>query len=282
MSPIYVPGKVVLQKQFTPQGYMYDFPAQYNLWTPAEITTALWLDAADTSTVTTVNGAVSQWNDKSGNGRNAAQGTSSSRPTYTTNALNNKSVLTLDGTDDFMTVAHANALNAQIAPSTVAAIYKKSGGFRVIQKGNGAGLSDSDYYFNDNSSLAVAGGRATNYSANQDLWLIDIATWDGSTIKSYRDGTKLVASAVADATIVDGEVDPDDTPLANTDGLYIGKRNSGSNEGNIAGQIAGIIICNSVLSTLDRQRLEGYYAHLFGLTANLPSDHPYKLVAPTP
>jgi len=255
---------------------------QKNNWTPADIDTALWLDAADASTITTVGGAVSQWNDKSGNGRNAVQGTSSSRPTYTTNALNNKSVLTLDGTDDFMTVAHANALNAQIAPSTVAAIYKKSDGFRVMQKGNGAGLSDSDYYFNDNSSLAIAGGRASNYSANQDLWLIDIATWDGSTIKHYRDGTKLVASTVADATIVDGEVDPDNTPLANTNGLYIGKRNSGSNEGNIAGQIAGIIICNSVLSTLDRQRLEGYYAHLFGLTANLPSDHPYKLVGPTP
>lgn len=51
-------------------------------WTPALITTALWLDAADASTVTLNNLAVSQWNDKSGNGRNVLQATSANQPLY--------------------------------------------------------------------------------------------------------------------------------------------------------------------------------------------------------
>ena len=40
-----------------------------NLWTPSLITTALWLDASDTDTITEnplVPGAVQQWDDKSG------------------------------------------------------------------------------------------------------------------------------------------------------------------------------------------------------------------------
>jgi hypothetical protein len=32
----------------------------------------------------------------------------------------------------------------------------------------------------------------------------------------------------------------------------------------------------------NRQLLEGYLAHKWGLTANLPNDHPYKTVGPTP
>jgi hypothetical protein len=49
------------------------------LWTPAQITTALWLDAADVGTVTTSGGQVTQINDKSGNARNFT-GASGTRP----------------------------------------------------------------------------------------------------------------------------------------------------------------------------------------------------------
>ena len=270
MSPISIPGKVRLAKE-----------PYY--WTPSEITTSLWLDAADASTITESGGAVSQWNDKSGNGRNAVQATSANRPAYTTNALNGKNVLTLDGTDDFMTVAHDAALNVQFSPKTVAVVYKKSAGFRVLQKKNNDGVSADAWFFTDISSLSVAGGYATNYAINQNAWQIEVGTWDGSTIKSWRNGTKLVATGVYNGTLVNGEVDPSFTPLSNADPLYIGKRqNPGGSSGIITGQIAGILICNTALSDADRQKLEGYYAHLFGLTANLPNDHPYKNIEPLP
>lgn len=44
---------------------------------------AMWFDAADASSVTLNSGNVSQWNDKSGNGRHATQGTALNQPTYT-------------------------------------------------------------------------------------------------------------------------------------------------------------------------------------------------------
>jgi hypothetical protein len=48
------------------------------------------------------------------------------------------------------------------------------------------------------------------------------------------------------------------------------------------GDICEVLIFNTQPDTLDRQKLEGYLAHKWGLTANLPGGHPYKTVGPTP
>lgn len=44
--------------------------------------------------------------------------------------------------------------------------------------------------------------------------------------------------------------------------------------------IKQIIANNQFLSTEDRQKLEGWAAHKYGLLGNLPADHPYKVFAP--
>jgi hypothetical protein len=41
-----------------------------------------------------------------------------------------------------------------------------------------------------------------------------------------------------------------------------------------------IIFYNSVISTNDRQKVEGYLAHKWGIQSSLPAGHPYKLAAP--
>ena len=47
------------------------------------------------------------------------------------------------------------------------------------------------------------------------------------------------------------------------------------------GQIGEIVIVSGDLTAANRQRLEGYLAWKWGLEANLPSNHPYKLLPPT-
>ena len=88
-------------------------------WNPTFIETALWLDAADASTITESGGAVSQWNDKSGNGRNATQSTPASRPTLTTSNLNNLDVITFDGSDDVIIATLNTGLSSSFAFFTV-------------------------------------------------------------------------------------------------------------------------------------------------------------------
>ena len=72
---------------------------QKNNWTPADIDTALWFDAADASTITESGGAVSQWDDKSGNGDNAIW--AASKPTYELGAFNGKDSIYFNDTDVF-------------------------------------------------------------------------------------------------------------------------------------------------------------------------------------
>ena len=61
-------------------------------WSPVALGSALslWLDAADASTITLNGSTVSQWSDKSGNGRHLAQSSAALQPAYVTTAINSK------------------------------------------------------------------------------------------------------------------------------------------------------------------------------------------------
>lgn len=64
----------------------------------------------------------------------------------------------------------------------------------------------------------------------------------------------------------------------NTNTRRIGS--GGSTASRYNGYVGEIIFCNSVPSTSDRQKIEGYLAWKFALESNLPADHPYKSAAP--
>jgi len=65
------------------------------------------------------------------------------------------------------------------------------------------------------------------------------------------------------------------------DGGYVGSGRAMSFFGRyFDGKISELIIVPSVATTQDRQLIEGYLAHKWGLTSNLPVDHPYKSVVP--
>jgi len=65
----------------------------------------VWYDPSDAASITSSGGAVSQLNDKSGNGRHLTQATSGFRPTTGTRTQNGLNVLDYDGTDDFLEAA---------------------------------------------------------------------------------------------------------------------------------------------------------------------------------
>ena len=50
--------------------------------------------------------------------------------------------------------------------------------------------------------------------------------------------------------------------------------------GTLKGEIAEAVAYNRVLPGLAREKIEGYLAHKWGLTGELPTDHPYKNDAP--
>ena len=70
----------------------------------------LWLDAADSSTLTLYSGRVSTWSDKSGNDNHATQSNSDYQPTLNNSVLNALPVIRFDGSNDVMTLSGDHAL----------------------------------------------------------------------------------------------------------------------------------------------------------------------------
>lgn len=68
----------------------------------------LWLDGADSSTITLNGSTVSEWRDKSGNNRHAVQATALRQPAVTASARGGKSAIAF--TNDWMTSVHTYAL----------------------------------------------------------------------------------------------------------------------------------------------------------------------------
>ena len=106
----------------------------FQWWDPSLISTELWLDAADASTITESGGAITTWADKSGNNRTA---TADGNPTYSATGMStSKPAVQLDGTGDAFVssitgIGSFNALDVYIVTQTTlaAAINTNSGAF---------------------------------------------------------------------------------------------------------------------------------------------------------
>lgn len=266
-------SKLSLAKEFTVQDYMWNFPQQYGLWSPAEITTALWLDAADASTITESGGAVSQWDDKSGNARNAAQATEANRPTLLANGIGGKPSLQFDGVDDYLINAAAGLPLGSSARSLFV-VYRPlvlTGANSVVSQGefNSTGQWFALQFRQTPSGDPYFAGFNADLSSGDAITLdskIAGVTYNGTNVILYKNGT-LKSSAAR---------------TLNTTGNTFSVGSSPGQAEFANGLIGEIVMTSSVLSTLDRQRVESYLAHKWGLTANLPADHPYKTVGPTP
>jgi hypothetical protein len=231
------------------------------VWNPNMLSTELWLDASVSSTITLNGSNVSEWRDKKGNGKAFPQATATSQPAYTANGLNSLPVLSFDGSD------HLRSSTGFQPYRSTAIVYRdaSTAGF-VTFLGS---------VFNGNTG-AYHGG--SNASALFSSTFTDLNTRNGS---NFRNGTSIgtgTTTARPTSTCIQTHVAAGDLAQALTtigaDNLPDGRK--------INGIIAEVVVSRAAWTTLERQKLEGYLAHKWGLTANLPSDHPYKTVGPTP
>lgn len=240
------------------------------VWNPSMISASLWLDAADTSTVTTVSGAVSQWNDKSGNARHATQSTAGNRPAYTNAGLNSKNVLTF-------TAASSHFLNIPTISLTdnntfVASVYQRtSAGVKSIDIGDAGTPGDyANYWFDDNILYSLLRGTGSQFGTHGSAstatgGFINVVARNNTGTQAWRNGSALGTRQQSGAT-------------ENRQFTVVGRVSSVYH----TGYIAEIIVGRFDISDTDRQKIEGYLAHKWGLEASLPAGHPYKTTGPTP
>lgn len=233
------------------------FFASTQLWTPANITTSLWLDAADTSTIIESGGVVTQWSDKSGNNRHLTEPLGTKNPTYVPNKLNGY------GCVDFYTAKQlrGSAGNTTLLKFVITVTRNRTATFQGFH--SHLGLSSPRI-----GAIREAGNTGFHYNPYPS------AVWEDGSPKVATQGgflnitlPRIIAFNARIATLLAG------IPI-------MGNYDGGAGGGGAAEEYESIGL-SYFPATDERQKLEGYLAHKWGLTANLPIDHPYKSSPPT-
>lgn len=255
------------QTKFYPNTELKNFQ---NRWTPEEASTFAWYDASDISTITESAGIVSQIDDKSDNGFHLNVLTANKvGPKTGVETLNNLNVLTWD-------------LPAQVLENNSFAYDQNSNGLylAVIFKCN----------INNQQDFIIAGtensgpGNRMSVRRNGNLNSIQILGGSGTgsnnslgtpqnTANEGEDLLLVVKFNGSNSTIrIDGEIENSGNIGTNP----FSSLNVGANESevqSINGYIAEIVFFED---SSVQEKMEGYLAHKWGTSNNLPVSHPYK------
>ena len=238
-------------------------------WTPSRIATNLWLDADDANTITLNGSTVSQWNDKSGNNRNATQSTDTVQPTLVSSGLNGKNALMFDGSGDVFEVDLDFLANTSHSAFIVTKTTSYSNIYGAANGGQGSGslhvgFSSSSSYRTNYWGNSWAQAIGPEFIANQAN-LLNYVWIPGSRKEVFANGTSQGST----------------TNAGNITAMAGGGRIGRSIHSAYGGDIAEIIMITGGISNENKELIEGYLAHKWGIEGNLPNSHTYKNEAPS-
>ena len=227
----------------------------FGAFSPTDISgLQLWLDADDSETITLNGSTVSQWDDKSGNGYNVSQGTASYQPTYTASALNSKSVVSFDGSNDVLRNNSVTPVSGS-SSRTVFLVYNVTGGAGngVFTLGNTVNSSARQFVCTREIAIRCFGvTRVFTESNDGTTYMIVTYMLDGTTgndLAAFKNGSALTVQSTTNGA----------TTLNTAAGIEI------PNDGVSGTNIAEILVYDSALSTSDRERVESYLSTKWGI-----------------
>lgn len=227
---------------------------------------ALWLDAADTTTITKIGSNVTQWNDKSGNGNNATQSNSASQPTSGVSTQNGYNVITFAGTTKYMSYGTTN-----VSPSTmtVFCIYNNN---TFNPYGEPVEVGPFSFFYPAPSSNVGIGRKG----ATDEI----LSSWstNGLTTSQYvlYTGTVSVSTNTVCNLFFNG-TQVGTSNVSSSGG--ISSYNVGALTGSTTGNIGEVIVFNSVLTATNRRQIEGYLAWKWGIRTSFSTTHPFYSVS---
>lgn len=254
-----------------------DSPLGARLWTPEQITTQAWFDAADVATITEAGGNVSQWDDKSGNGLHAKQGTGASQPD-TGAAINGLNAISFDGSDDFMQT-DSNPFGASVVDALVMFVHKPNtinAGtlFSLTGSVNNSNRWQAHCPWSNGQFYFDCGGTG---GANRVQEPYGVSAGESVLASCYGSDTEELQQIHKNGTLLDG--DSTGHTVSTVGNIIIGAADPGDQEQDVT--IGELVIINGTVTTETRQLIEGYLAWKWGLNGSLPSIHPFKNNPPT-
>jgi len=229
---------------------------------------SVWYDASDSTAVTTVtNVGVTHWNDKSGNSVNLA---ASNQPTYwstfTNNSINGLSALVFNG-GQYLYAASGFPTSSNYTVAAVAR-FSASNTNNIFSSYASSGTAHA-FYGNGGTTPSIwqTGNVASGPSTGTAAFLAVGTSQTGTGLVSvYVNGGSATSGTAAHPTVTDASIE------VGADG------GAGSF---LSGDVAEAMVYHSVLSTAERQFVEGYLACKWGLQSSLPAAHPYKSACPS-
>jgi hypothetical protein len=231
-------------------------------WTPELLgsSLALWLDAADASTITLNGSNVSQWNDKSGNNNHASQAAAVSQPEYAAVGFNNKPSIRFN--QDFLqnNVATFSLINRSVFLVVDETTNANNAGILAV------GLTPGQTDWRGLDRFVIE----TSAITNEIFSVANIGDYSLPIVGQSAQGIYgEIKSAGIGSLYKNGELRITDAAFTefnttSSAGYLLGARwlsgivNSTTN--GFIGDISEIIYTSSTLSTEDRQRVEGYLA----------------------
>jgi len=257
-------------------------------WSPSDLADLFAWYKSDAITGLSDGDPVSTWADSSGNGYDlTASGTD--RPSYQTNTLNSLAVVEFNATHWLAasTAADWKFLHDSTGSSVFVVLRLTrsdrmaimwTGPFSSVKVGWTLCSDTVKQAYNlirGSGSWTVLNKSSTNTLLANNDYLVGVVDDPGNATASSRssirvDGGTAITNNTSSGT--PSTADPD-SPLT------LGRVGDSSMDG-MEGYMAEVVICDAVLSSTNREKLEGYLAHKWGLESNLPSTHPYKSSAP--
>lgn len=237
------------------------------LWTPRDSLSAklAWWDAMDASTITLNGSNVSAWADKSGNSRNATQGTAALQPRYNATGWNGLPCIQLDGYNS--TSGTNQYLN--IGGTSFSGVYPTMFMCLQVDADDALGVIGSSRMFV--VSLGSIGAGGYSFDIKSDGGWRTAALAKGTRNLFVND--KLAASTRLNGSVLESGLSFFDSH-SNASIGYVGALYASK------GRIGEIVVMSGSTSAVDVLKVEGYLAHKWGMSANLPSTHPYKSAPP--
>jgi len=237
-------------------------------FSPLGLSPALWLDASDATTITSSGSPakVSQWNDKSGNGYNVAQGTGAAQPTTGANTRNGLNVLDFDG-GDCLNYSGTTGVNVGAVTVYVVAVQTSNVNFAGLLSVHASTGDD----FGSANSLSINTGGATQISSSQRFVVDASSGVSGSGATPYGVYTAVFRTDGSVDSFQNGAIGTPFTSsgsfgIANGGFLVGGRFLSGAINASfrVTGQIAEVLVFAESQTTTVRETVETYLKAKWG------------------
>ena len=235
--------------------------------------TAQWFDATDplnTGILPANSATISKWYDKSGNINNLRQYNSFSLPTLSTFALNSLPTVNFINSSGLTSAAFTKSSNVTML---IVGVLKGGIQNRATFWGHyNTNNRDVDIQLRNFGTLMTwhtnnQNAIGTTYLANSPF-MYSCTMSGGTNMFIQQTNTSGTTSQTHTESL---------TWTAGSAPTFVGMQDDGNFTNSY---ICEIVYYQTVLSTLDRQKVEGYLAWKWGLSSYLPPDHPYFSTPP--